>query len=386
MSPRYFILFQSMLIITVGQFSGYLYAPSLPAMVSALHTKITYVQLSLSLTLITYGAAQLIYGAASDYYGRRKPVVIGLVIFVIGSVITVITHSIDGLLLGRAIQGVGMGAVGLTRVINRDIFSGAEFLKVGSYVTMILAITPILAPLLGGYIQDYIGWRGNFVFLLSYACLILFIIYFKLPETNLNLRPGPPKLKIIFQAYAKVVRNKRFMALLCCSMLAFSSESVYTIMAPFLLQNQLGWSAIAYGWLGLFTVVGFLIGATIASKLSHSIQPENMLKIGSCITLAASLLMLVLSWQLNTWAIVLPMSLYMLGMSMVTIPCGVMAMSLYTKRLGVAGAAYGSVLMIGSGLISTFGTHFHVHNQRPLAILLTCLSLSIMLVFRECIS
>ncbi|MDF2529347.1 MAG: multidrug resistance protein, partial [Gammaproteobacteria bacterium] len=278
MSRRYFILLQSMLIVTIGQLSGYLYTPSLPAMVKQLHTTTAEAQLTLSLTLIAYGSAQLLYGALSDYYGRRRLVLFGLVVFICGSGITVLSDSIHMLLAGRVVQGVGMGAVGLTRVINRDVFKGPEFLKVSSYITMILAVTPILAPLLGGYIQDYIGWRGNFFFLLIYAVIILIVVSFKLPETNTKPHKGHPTLKALQEAYGLVISNKKFMAFLCCSMLAFSAESSYTIVAPFLLQNELGWSAVAYGWLGLFTVFGFLAGSVVASKLANSLQPEKMMK------------------------------------------------------------------------------------------------------------
>ncbi|MDO8953873.1 MAG: multidrug effflux MFS transporter [Gammaproteobacteria bacterium] len=383
MPLRYFILMLSMLIVTIGQLSNYLYTPSMPAMVRELHTHSTQIQLSLSLPLITYGLAQLLYGALSDYYGRRKLVLVGLTIFMLGSIVTVLAPTIDVLLCGRMIQGLGVGAVGLTRVINRDVFSGAEFLKMGSYITMVLALVPILAPLLGGYIQDYIGWRGNFEFLLIYAVIILILVSLKLPETNANRHPGHPTLKSLMQGYAWVLSNKRFVAFLCCSLLTFSGEAIYIIIAPFLLQNELSWSAVAYGWLSLFSVCGFLIGAIIASRLSHNILPEKMLKIGSSITLFASLLMLALSWQLNTWVILLPMSIYMMGMSMITIPCGVAAMTLFTNRIGVAGAVYGSGIMVGSGLISCLSTQFHLHNQRPLALILSGIALTVTFIYSK---
>jgi MFS family permease len=370
-----------MLIVTIGQLSGYLYTPSLPAMVSQLHTYTSEVQLTLSVALLAYGSSQLIYGALSDYYGRRILVLLGLGVFVCGSALTVLADNIHLLLAGRVVQGVGMGAVGLTRVINRDIFKAEEFLKVSSYITMILAITPILAPLLGGYIQDYIGWRGNFGFLLIYAIMILLITSLYLPETNLNRHPGHPTPKALLAAYKQVISNKRFMAFLCCSMLAFSAETSYTIIAPFLLQNELGWSAVAYGWLGLFSVCGFLVGSVIAFRLSSSHKPEEMMKVGVSIISFASLLMLALSWQLNTVVILLPITIFMMGMSMITIPCGVSAMSIFTNRMGVAGAVYGSGIMIGGGLVSAFGTQFHVHNQRPFAIILTAISLIIAFIY-----
>ncbi|MDF2690891.1 MAG: emrD [Gammaproteobacteria bacterium] len=385
MTTRYFIVLQSMLIVTVGQLSGYLYTPSLPAMVADLHTYTSQVQLSLSVALLAYGSSQILYGALSDYYGRRKLVLFGLMVFVCGSFVTVIADSVDVLLLGRVVQGVGMGAVGLTRVINRDVFKGPEFLKVSSYITMILALTPIIAPLLGGYIQDYIGWRGNFRFLLIYSLIILLIISFYLPETNLNRHPGHPTVKALLAAYKQVISNKKFMALLCCSMLMFSGESSYTIIAPFLLQNQLGWSAVAYGWLGLFPVFGFLLGSVISARLAQSLEPEQMMKVGISISVFASILMLGLSWQLTTVVLILPMTIYMMGMSLITVPCGVGAMSLFTNRIGVAGAVYGSGLMVGAGLISAFGTQFHAHNQRPLALILTGISLLIAVIYYQLI-
>jgi predicted MFS family arabinose efflux permease len=270
-----------------------------------------------------------------------------------------------------------LGGVGLTRAINRDVYSGQQYLRVTSYNTMILAITPIAAPLLGGYIQHYFGWKGNFAVLLAYDVLILSLVYLFLPETHHNREVHPPSFKIAFQAYLQALKNKRFRCFLTCTSLAFAGESSYSIVSPFLLQDKLGWSSIAFGWLSILTVLGFMIGAFCATKLAKRIEAEKMLWVGSSIMLIGSASMLLFSYKLETWVIIIPMMIYMTGMSLITIPSGVSAMMLFKEKVGVAAALYGCVVITGGGIVSALGTNFHPHNQKSLACILFVITLLI---------
>jgi DHA1 family 2-module integral membrane pump EmrD-like MFS transporter len=161
-STTYLILL--IMLISIAQCGLSLYLPSLPAISSRLHALPTLVQLTVVYYVIGIGISQLFYGPLSDHYGRRKIVLYGVYIFLTGTVLAMYSPTIDILLMARFIQGIGIGsATTISRAILRDIFQGKEYVKAGSKLASAVATAPIVAPILGGYIQTNLGWRANFL-------------------------------------------------------------------------------------------------------------------------------------------------------------------------------------------------------------------------------
>ncbi|MCP4473120.1 MAG: multidrug effflux MFS transporter [Gammaproteobacteria bacterium] len=164
-------LFTILLLLgSIGQVAADLYLPSLPAISTSLAVSINSVQWSVSAYMWGFALSQLIYGPLSDGIGRKKPLLFGMSLALLGSIICLSAQSIDWLIIGRFTQGIGAGSgVILTRVIMRDIYSGSQLAKFGSYLSV--AGVPIMAgaPLMGGIIEHILGWRANFVLLTLYA-------------------------------------------------------------------------------------------------------------------------------------------------------------------------------------------------------------------------
>ncbi len=142
-----------LLLATSGQIAADLYLPSLPFIAKGLKSPIHLVQLSLSLYMIGLASSQLIYGPLSDGIGRKKPIIIGFTLLVIGSIICLTASSIKSLIIGRCIQGMGAGcSISLSRAILRDIYTGKHLAKLGSYLAVCSVAIMASAPLVGGYI------------------------------------------------------------------------------------------------------------------------------------------------------------------------------------------------------------------------------------------
>jgi len=151
--------------VTIGQCID-IYLPSMPTMVTALHTTPAMIQLTLTIAFIAYGSVALVFGPLSDYFGRRVTALIGLGIFIAGSVFCVTAVNIYWLLFGRVLQGFGFAsATGFSAPSISDTFAGEELIRAYSYTGMAMAITPIIAPVIGGYLQHYFNWRAPFMFL-----------------------------------------------------------------------------------------------------------------------------------------------------------------------------------------------------------------------------
>ena len=162
-----------------------IYVPSLPAITAHFGVPAQLVQWTIPSYLIGYSLAQLFCGAFSDAWGRRALLIIGIVLYTGASLLAASASSISMLILMRFVQGLGVAAPGvLARAIASDSFDSERLPQVTNYITLAWALGPIIAPLIGGYLQHVFGWKAVFYFLTAYGCIVLLLIYFLLPETN----------------------------------------------------------------------------------------------------------------------------------------------------------------------------------------------------------
>jgi DHA1 family bicyclomycin/chloramphenicol resistance-like MFS transporter len=162
-----------------------IYVPSLPAITAHFGVPAQLVQWTIPSYLIGYSLAQLFCGALSDAWGRRALLIIGIVLYTGASFLAASASSIGMLILMRFVQGLGVAAPGvLARAIASDSFDSERLPHITNYITLAWALGPIVAPLIGGYLQHVFGWKAIFYFLTAYGCIVLLLIYVLLPETN----------------------------------------------------------------------------------------------------------------------------------------------------------------------------------------------------------
>lgn len=183
----------------------------------------------------------------------KKPLVIGLVLFLIGCCWSIFAHSYTDFLLSRIVQGVGAGScMALSRAIARDCFDGADYVRAITYLTSGFAFGLGVTPLIGGHLLDFFSWRAEFIFLFIISLALLLSILWLLPETcDMSALTLPSK-----QFYNQTLRNiittvkiKNFIYCLIGGVAAYSVVIAYSTMTPFLFQRTLGYSPPGYGWL-----------------------------------------------------------------------------------------------------------------------------------------
>src|SRR6185312_6772005 len=205
------------LITTMGRFVMDNYLPSLPAISQAFHAPASHVQLTITLYIFGFGLSQLIYGPLSDRYGRKKILIGGLILFLIANTFCAFAHSLTLLLMARLLSGIGMGVCGvLNRAIASDCFHGAAFSKAWSYTTTTLVIVLILAPIIGSGVQEILGWQANFMIATIFVSLSLFLILFKLPETNPANQLHSLSIKSVCHNYKNLLFSKSFILSTLC--------------------------------------------------------------------------------------------------------------------------------------------------------------------------
>lgn len=370
-SPARYIFFIIVVLAIIGQAAADMYLPSLPSIVVALHSNKQIIQLTITVYLAGLSASQLIYGPISDAIGRRKIILLGITICFLGSLIAVFATSDWMLIIGRFIQGIGIGGcVALTRAVIRDVFSGIRMAKLGSQLSMVSSLTLAIAPTLGGYLQKYFGWRASFIFLLMYTLFAWIVTWYFLPETNKKLNPSGLHWRGIFNNYYQLLSHRAFIGFLLCSGLAFSGGIAYATASPFLFQIALKLTPVQYGALAFCIAGSLVVGAFSNVRLISRLRPKRMLQLGAFLMLTSGILMALFRMLdfLNVYVVIIPVMIYTVGASFIFANSVAGAFTPFAKTAGVASAIFGSMQVLVAAITGSVIILLHEHDQLPLAI------------------
>jgi DHA1 family bicyclomycin/chloramphenicol resistance-like MFS transporter len=264
------------LIVPLAGLSTDIYLPSLPAMATEFAVGRGQVQLTLTAFILAMGLSQFIAGPISDAIGRRKLIVTAIIIQMLAIVGIIFSSDIIHLICLRFIQGVAAAFMSVpARAILNDSFEGIELKKKFNYLTISFAIAPIIAPFIGGYCQEYWGWRACFYVVLAYAVFILTVVIVGGSETLKNKRPF--QIKDIWHNYKAILSNRSFLftTLLICSLFAYSSMN--TALGAFIFQTNLGLSAVSYGYIALSMGLAWFLG-NISNRFLFSVDNHKKIR------------------------------------------------------------------------------------------------------------
>ncbi|MCG6281886.1 multidrug effflux MFS transporter [Vibrio diabolicus] len=339
------------LIISVGQLSMGLVMPSLPWIAKDFSISLDQAQLFVSIYLLGFGPSQFIYGPVSDALGRKKVLLTGLLIAMSGLLMIIfLSDTFTGMVMGRFLQGLGTGCCAvLARASTRDRFSGDELPVAMSYIAMAASITPLIAPVIGGFINFHFGWSMVFISLLGYVSLAWVIIAFKFTETIAKRSVIPSPRNMLFQ-YRDLVTSRYFMSFASISWLNFSLMITTVSVMPFIMQDQIGMTSDQYAMWALIPALGMLGGTTICNRVRPIIGNKRMLLCSPFLHLSAAIWLFFC--PVEPLYLMLGQLLMILGNG-IALPCAqAMVMQPYKKQAGAAAAMSGGGQMIVSSLVS----------------------------------
>lgn len=355
----------------IGPLTVDMYLASMPDMARLLTATPAQVQLTISVYLVGYAAGQMFYGALSDRHGRRPVFLMTLTIYVLASLACALAPTIELLIAARVAQALGgAGAVVLARAVVRDIHEGSRVAREMSRLSAIMAVAPLAAPLLGGVLQTFFGWRSNFVLLFAYGSVLVVSVWLWFPETLRRRAAESVSLLSILRSFRSFLRNASFIAYLALSTCAFLGLFAWISTAAFVLQDIYGLSPLTFGLSFAISSAGYMVGTTIAARFVVHWGIDRTIGTG-CFTMAAGGLIMTLALGLSVGlpaALILAMGLYFTGMGMVLPQAQAGALLPFPDRAGAASSLIGLVQQLLAAIVGAILGHLLGSNAWPLAL------------------
>ena len=252
-----------------GPFVVDLYLPSLPQLASFFETSASMTQLTLTTAMIGLAVGQLLLGPLSDKFGRKKTLIISLVIYIISTVLIVFSPNIETMIVLRVIQGLSSaGSVVISRAIATDLYRGREMTRFFGLLMTINGIAPIISPILGSLLLEYISWKGVFVFLALIGLVVLFFC-FRLKESLSVENRLQGSIFATFSTFGVIIKNRLFMSYVGIESFLLGAMFAYIAASPFILQSFYGLSAFIFSLCFGANGAALVIGANIGGKLPN---------------------------------------------------------------------------------------------------------------------
>ena len=358
-------------LTAVGPLTTDMYLPSLPDIARQLGASSAQVQLTISAYLVGFAAGQIVYGPVSDRHGR-KPVLIGaIVLYCSASLACALSTSIEMLIVARAFQALGgCGGIVLTRAIVRDIYSGAHAGRELSVIGSVMALAPVLAPIVGGIIQTAFGWRVTFLALVGAGLAGGAIVWSLLPETLTVRAAERVSIASMLRSYRVVARNPAYLAYLAITSASYAGLFAWISGSAFVLQDLYGLAPFDFGVAFAVGSVGYMGGSAIAARVVVRLGLDGVLGLGACACAAGGLAMTaaVALGFVSSMALVLPMAVYLAGLGLV-LPQGIAgAMTPFPERAGAASSLFGFVQQTAAAICGAAVGWFLGQSAWPLAL------------------
>ncbi len=372
-------------LTALSPFSIDMYLPGFPAIAKDLATSVSKVSLSLSGFFIGISLGQLLYGPLLDRFGRKKPLYIGLSVYILASIGCAFSHSIGALIFLRFIQALGSCAATVVSVtLVRDLFPVEDNAKVFALLILVLGASPMIAPTAGGYIVSSLGWHAVFIVLtilcvLIFLCCIFWLPAGNVPDTSLSLKPGA-----ITRSFLSVFLTPQFYTYCLTGGIAFTGLFAYVAGSPIVFMNVYGVSQKTYGWIFAMLSIGFIGSSQLNNLFLKKYKSHQILEVILPVYVVISLLFIIAS-QMGWLHLPLIIVFIFLLLSCVGIAnpnTAALTLAPFAKNAGTASSLMGAIQMGLGSLISVFISLFEKPSVTPLAIAFVASSVLSLMVLK----
>ena len=343
-----------------GSISTDLYLPAMPAMARELGAANGALEFTISGYLIGFSLGQLLWGALSDKIGRRLPIAIGILLFIIGSAGCALSDSAAQVIGWRVVQAVGACAgVVLSRAMVRDLFARDRAAQMLSTLIVIMAVAPLIGPLLGGQVLRIASWHWIFWLLVGIGGVTLAAL-FTVPETLRPEERDPDAIRHALSRYSQLLTDRRILAYAGVGGFFYAGAFAYIAGSPFAYISYYHVPASLYGLLFGAAILGIMIANMVNSRLVARFGSDRLLVLGAALAALAGLLATVAAW--TGWGglagLAIPLLLFSALNGLIVANSLAGALSAWPDRAGAASALVGAIHYgsgtIGSALVGLF--------------------------------
>lgn len=373
-------------LATVTPIAIDLYLPAFSQIAKDFGTTPATISLSVSSYFIGMAIGQILYGPLLDRFGRKRPLYVGLIIFIAASIGCMKSWNVDVLVAFRFLQALGGSVAWVAAVaMVRDFFPVEKSVRIFSLLILILGVSPLLAPTVGGFITTEWGWQAIFIVLAAVTLLILIIVLAYLPEGH---QPDPTvslKVKPMLKTFIEVLKHPQFYTYTFSGAFAFATLFIYVAGSPVIFMEIFHVSPQFYGGIFALLSVGFIGGSQFNIFLTRKHRSDKIFRIALICQVIASIFFLIGAW--SGW-----LGLYTtIGMFFICLSCvglinpnaNALALAPFTKNIGSASALLGCT-QIGIAALASSGVGLlNSTNTVPVVALLAITSSIALMILRE---
>lgn len=378
-NSKVFLLILLGMLTAFGPFVTDMYLPSLPSMGEYFSTSSSMIQLGLTTSMIGLAVGQIFFGPLSDRYGRRLPLLSGMWLFIVSTLLCLFSQTIEQFVAFRLLQGIaGAGGIVISRSVATDKYSGHELAKMLAVIGAINGVAPVAAPIVGGLLTDAIGWKGIF-WVLFVLGLVLLACCMRFRESLPVEKRSAEKWSDTFRSFGVVLRDRRYVCYVL--QMAFAQGVLFANIAssPFIIQQHYGFSAFTFSL--FFGINALAIG--IAAALSVKFRRQESSTLAGCcgMVVAAVLQCWALMSDCSFWVYEGLMLVLLSSMGMTFTSSTAMAMESQRENSGTASALLGALCFAAGGIVSPLVGLGNILSSTGVAFLVcACCSLLCMLV------
>jgi len=358
---------------TISPFSIDMYLPGFPAIAEDLGTSIQAIQLSLTSYFVGIAIGQLLYGPLLDRFGRKRPLYAGLIVYIIASFGCTVAHSADALIAMRFVQAIG-GCAGMVaaQALVRDLFPVEKTAQAFSWITLVIAVSPMIAPTVGGYVTAAFGWQAVFMILATLTLTILVAVYLGLPkgkaaDPGLSLKPHA-----VVKNFVTVIRQPQFLLYTLAGGIATAAPFAYIAGSADVFMNIYGVSEQEYGWIFAF-IAFFIIGS---SQFNHFLlrhfTSEQIIKTTLICQAVVGVILLstTIFFSPDRYVLAGLIAIFMTGQGVTNPNANALSLAPFSRHVGSAASLAGSFRMGMGGVVSGLVSLLHNGTAVPMIVVM----------------
>jgi DHA1 family bicyclomycin/chloramphenicol resistance-like MFS transporter len=336
-----------------------MYLPALPFIAASLGATDAQAQLTLPTYFAGFAIGQAFYGPIADRFGRKPPLYFGLGIYIVASIGCAVAPNIETLIALRFLQSAG-GCAGtvVARAMVRDLFTGADAIRVYSRVLLVFGVGPILAPMIGSGVLLLFGWREIFWLLTGIGILSMVLIFVRMPESLNPAHVRPLRLTSIIVGYWRLFTHRNFVGYALTGGFMMAGTFAYIAALPFVIVNIYGHPSSYFSWVFGINAVGFILASQINVRVQRNHAPERVLLIALVLQMAAAAVFVtdvIAGWG-GLFGILIPLFVWIATMGFVIPNTTALAMGPFAANAGAASAMLGVLQFVlaavSSGLVA----------------------------------